>query len=116
MEAHGLNPKAVAAMKADGIDITSQTSKLIDLSLASRADYLVTLCGDAKDRCPTVFNPKAHLHWDIEDPAKFIGSEEEITKHFRKARNAIKNQVLELKNYWKAHALNYTCQGGITSP
>ena len=52
LEVHGLNPRAVASMREVGIDITSQQSKLIDMELLNRADYVITLCGDANDRCP----------------------------------------------------------------
>lgn len=50
IEAHGLNPNAVEAMKEAGIDISQQTSKLIDRNLLNQAYRVVTLCGDAEER------------------------------------------------------------------
>src|SRR5690625_6408001 len=52
IEAHGLNPNAVKAMKEAGIDISNQTSDIIDPEILNNADLVVTLCGDAADKCP----------------------------------------------------------------
>ncbi len=52
IEAHGLNPKAVKAMNEVSVDITNQTSDMIDADILQKADYLITLCGDANDKCP----------------------------------------------------------------
>lgn len=99
VEAHGLNPKAISIMADDGIDISNQTSNIIDLSLANRADYIITLCGDAKDRCPVIENPRAkRLHWDLPDPAKAKGSDAEIDEAFKRVRDDIKQRILKLKN------------------
>ncbi|MCB8536067.1 hypothetical protein KMA69_05995 [Enterococcus faecium] len=57
---------------------------------------IITLCGDAKDKCPAVPNNHEHLHWDLKDPAQAVGSEEEILAEFRKVREVIKRKVLDL--------------------
>lgn len=99
VEAHGLNPRALRAMAADGIDISAQQSQIIDLEIARRADYIITLCGDAKDRCPVIDNPTAQrLHWDLTDPAQATGSEAAITKCFTEVRDQIKGRILALKD------------------
>ena len=56
-------PYAVEVMAEDGIDISQQKSKLIDLDYFNAADLIVTLCGDAKDRCPIIppSSPKPSL-------------------------------------------------------
>jgi thioredoxin type arsenate reductase len=59
IEAHGLNPNAVKAMKEAGIDISNQTSDIIDPEILNNADLVVTLCGDAADKCP-VTPPKVN--------------------------------------------------------
>ena len=93
VEAHGLNLRAVAAMKEAGIDISHHTSKLIDDELLNRADYVITLCGDANDRCP-VTPPHVHrLHWGFDDPAKATGTEEEAQQKFREVRDAIGSRI-----------------------
>ena len=52
IEAHGVNPNAVKAMSEVGIDISNQTSDIIDMDILNKADFVVTLCGDAADKCP----------------------------------------------------------------
>ena len=54
VEKHGLNPYAVEAMAEDGIDISQQKSKLIDLDYFNSVDLIITLCGDARYRCPVI--------------------------------------------------------------
>jgi len=94
LEAHGLNPRAVATMKEDGIDISNHTSDVIDPEILAQADYIITLCGHANDNCPVVRNDKAERwHWGFDDPAKAIGTEEEITAKFREVRGSIKNRI-----------------------
>jgi len=52
IEAHGLNPNAVKAMNEVNLDISGQTSEIIDPMILNNADFVVTLCGDAADKCP----------------------------------------------------------------
>ncbi|MFV0560992.1 MAG: arsenate reductase (thioredoxin) [Enterococcus sp.] len=96
IETHGLNPRAVKVMAEDDIDISNQTSDLIDLEYFNHADLIITLCGDAKDKCPTIPTGVTHIHWDLQDPARATGSEEEILSTFRKTREAIKLNVQKL--------------------
>ncbi|CAN7202611.1 arsenate reductase (thioredoxin) [Paenibacillus sp. LjRoot153] len=94
LEAHGLNPRAVATMKEAGIDISNNTSDVIDPELLGRADYIITLCGHADEHCPVVRNDKAERwHWGFEDPAKATGTEEEVTDKFREVRDSIKSRI-----------------------
>lgn len=69
IEAHGVNPNAIKAMKEVGIDITNQTSETIDPDLLQNAALVITLCGNAKDNCPTIPAHVKHEHWGFEDPA-----------------------------------------------
>jgi arsenate reductase len=98
IETHGLNPRAVKVMAEDGIDISKQTSDLIDLDYFNHADLIITLCGDAKDKCPRVPKGVEHVHWDLKDPAQAQGSEEEILAEFRNVRDIIKNNVKGLSS------------------
>lgn len=89
IEAHGLNPSALQAMKEVDIDISNQTSEVIDVELLNQATLVVTLCGDAKDRCPTIPPHVKHSHWGFDDPAKAVGSEEDVWKEFQRIRDEI---------------------------
>lgn len=97
IETHGLNPRAVRVMSEDHIDISKQTSDLIDLDYFNHADQIITLCGDAKDKCPTIPKGVEHVHWDLKDPAQASGTEEEIMAVFRETRDRIKQKVVGLK-------------------
>ena len=96
IEQHGLNPRAVQVMAEEGIDISTQTSDLIDMDYFNQADLIITLCGDAKDKCPVIPKGIKHVHWDLEDPAKVTGTEEEIINIFREIRDDIKSRVANL--------------------
>ena len=60
IEAHGVNPRAVAIMKEDGIDISAQTSNKIEEYYNINFDYVITVCDNAKENCP-FFPSKAEL-------------------------------------------------------
>lgn len=96
VEAHGLNPLAIEVMSEDGIDISQQSSKLIDPSYFERSDLIITLCGDARDRCPMVPPQAKSIHWNLPDPAQAQGSYSEKLKVFRQVRDEIKKYVLDL--------------------
>ncbi|MCU6707312.1 arsenate reductase (thioredoxin) [Paenibacillus sp. J5C_2022] len=94
LEAHGLNPRAVQVMKEAGVDISGNTSDVIDPELLNRADYVITLCGHADEHCPVVTNTRtAKWHWGFDDPAKATGTEDEILHQFRTVRDAIKSRM-----------------------
>ena len=96
IEPSSLNPRAIAAMREAGVDISTHTSKAIDLALLRRADVVVTLCGDANDRCPSVPEARLRLHWDLQDPARAQGTEAERMAVFRAVRDDIRRRVADL--------------------
>ena len=96
MEPSRLNPFAVAAMQEKGIDISHQQSKPFDEDLARRMDALVTVCGNADQRCPVLPPEVERIHWPLEDPGAAKGSEAEILAKFREIRDQIEARVLEL--------------------
>ncbi|MCF6410342.1 arsenate reductase (thioredoxin) [Pseudalkalibacillus salsuginis] len=93
IEAHGLNPNAVKAMKEVDIDITDQTSDTIDPELLNKADFVVTLCGDANDKCPMTPPHVKRDHWGFDDPAKAEGTEEEKWAFFQRVRDEISERI-----------------------
>jgi len=96
MEPSRLNPNAVAAMRERGIDITHQQSKAFDEALARRMDYVITVCGNADERCPVLPPEVRRLHWPLDDPARAQGSPEEILQVFRRSRDGIERLVRNL--------------------
>lgn len=91
VETHGVNPKAIATMKEDGIDISKHTSNNIDEYRNIDFDFVITVCNNARERCP-YFPTKAKMfHHNFSDPAKATGTEQEINGRFRRVRQQIKN-------------------------
>ncbi|MFE4706592.1 arsenate reductase (thioredoxin) [Peribacillus simplex] len=93
IEAHGLNPKAVKAMNEVGLDISNQTSDIIDADILNNADFVVTLCGDAADNCPMTPPHVEREHWGFDDPAKAEGTDEEIWAAFQRVRDEIGERI-----------------------
>ncbi|OIO61098.1 MAG: arsenate reductase (thioredoxin) [Alphaproteobacteria bacterium CG_4_10_14_0_2_um_filter_63_37] len=93
IEAHGLNPRAVAAMNEVGIDIGGQSSDILDPELLPSLDLLVTVCGHADETCPVVPANCRKIHWPLPDPAKATGTEEEVAAQFRAVRDELKARV-----------------------
>ncbi len=90
IETHGVNPKAIAIMREDGIDISSHTSNRIDEYHNIDFDCIITVCDNAKERCPVFPSEAKRFHYNFPDPAKATGTEEEIMEQFRKVRQQIK--------------------------
>ena len=91
LEAHGVNPYAVAIMKEDGIDISQHTSNTVDEYADKTFDYVITVCDNAKEHCPHFPAQVQHFHHNFPDPAKAQGTLHEIEKTFREVRNQIRD-------------------------
>lgn len=96
VEKHGLNPRAVESMGQVGIDISDQSSKLIDPAFLNQCDVVVTLCGDARDKCPVTPPEVRRIHWPLPDPALAAGSEDEIMATFVRVRDEIHQRIDQL--------------------
>ena len=94
-----VNPLSIKVMAEKGIDLTGNKSKSLDDIDLTNADYVITLCGDAKDNCPYVGAKTKNLHWDLLDPANAEGSEEEKLNFFRKIRDEI---GIRVKDFFKS--------------
>lgn len=94
LEPKGVHPMAVKVMQGVGIDISKQESKNISEIPLDKINIVITLCGDAAERCPIFPGKVERIHWALEDPAKAKGSEEEIAIVFRKVRDNIKSCII----------------------
>ena len=90
IETHGVNPRAIATMKEDGIDISMHTSNNVNEYSHITFDYVITVCDNAKENCPYFPASAKSFHHNFPDPAKAKGSEQEIADAFRKVREMIK--------------------------
>jgi arsenate reductase len=70
VETHGVNPRAASVMKNDGVDISRHTSNNISEYLDIEFDYIITVCDNARERCPYFPSRAEKYHYDFPDPAK----------------------------------------------
>lgn len=95
IEAHGLNPNAIKAMKEADLDISNQTSDVINPEILNNADLVVTLCGDAADKCPITPPTVKREHWGFDDPAGKEWSE------FQRVRDEIGERIKQFSETGK---------------
>ncbi len=93
VETHGVNPKAIEVMAQDGIDISKHTSNHIDEYKDVNFDFVITVCDNAKERCPYFPTQAKKFHYNFPDPAKATGDEKEIMGAFVDVRNMIKDYI-----------------------
>jgi arsenate reductase len=90
IETHGVNPRAIAVMAEDGIDISMHTSNHVHEYAHIAFDLVLTVCDHASEQCPVFPGAVKRVHHNFPDPAKARGTEEEIMFAFRTVRDEIK--------------------------
>ncbi|GAB3023503.1 arsenate reductase ArsC [Niabella terrae] len=90
VEKHGVNPKAIEIMAEDGIDISGHTSNHLSEYQGIDFDFVITVCDNAKERCPVFPSKAVKFHQNFTDPARATGTDEEVMAVFRSVRNTIK--------------------------
>ncbi len=94
--AEQVNTKAVEVMNEVGIDISFHTPKSVEVYLNDEWDYVITVCGGAKESCPMfVGNVKQRLHIGFDDPSDAVGAEEFVMSEFRRVRDEIRQRFYE---------------------
>lgn len=93
IEPRPVDPRAVAVMAEEGVEISGQRSKSIDELPDVAFDYVVTVCDQANEQCPFFPGPVKRVHVEFDDPPKLAagaGSEEEALAHYRRVRDEIR--------------------------
>ena len=90
VETHGVNPKAIETMRKDGVDISNNTSNHVDEYGNVEFDYIITVCDNAKERCPYFPSNAFRFRKNFPDPAKAEGTEEEVNAQFDEVRDMVK--------------------------
>lgn len=90
VETHGVNPKAIQIMAEEGIDISAHTSNNVIEYKAIDFDYVITVCDNAKERCPYFPTKAQKFHYNFPDPAKASGTDAQVMEEFRSVRELIK--------------------------
>lgn len=107
IETHGVNPKAIAIMKEDGIDISAHTSNNVNEYLYIDFDYVITVCDNAKESCPYFPTQATKFHYNFPDPAKASGTEQQVQQQFRTVRDMIRSYS---EKFIKENILDYVCK------
>ena len=94
-EATRVNLLALRVMAEIGIDISAHYSKTMDEFAGQPFDYVITLCGDANERCPLFFGGVKRIHLGFEDPSRLPGSEDEVLPEYRRVRDEIKARLIQ---------------------
>ena len=92
-EATRVRPEAIAVMRELGIDISGHTSKVLEPFRGERFDWLVTVCDQAREACPTLPGVTNQLHWSVDDPSGAHGDEQTRLAAFRAARDDLAGRV-----------------------
>lgn len=100
VETHGVNQRAISIMKEVGIDISKHTSNHVDEYANINFDLIITVCDNAKERCPYFPSKAERFHYNFADPAKATGTEEEVMNEFRRVRVLIDEYC---KDFVKKH-------------
>jgi len=94
LEPHGVNPYTTLVMEETDYNMSAHRSKHLDEYMGKiDFDYLITVCGNADERCPFFPGMGTRMHWPFEDPAAFEGMEEEKLAFFREIRDQIKAKI-----------------------
>ena len=99
IETHGLNPYAVKVMAEAGVDISAQKSKLVPDLPTQEFDYVITVCGNARESCPVFPGKTRVVHVGFDDPPRLAESwqtEEEKLACYRRVRDEIRTFIEQL--------------------
>lgn len=94
-EATRVNPMVILALAELGISSSGLYSKTIDEFSDRSFDHVVTLCGDANEKCPLFFGGVQRIHRGFEDPSRLLGSVKELMPAFRRVRDEIRDWTIE---------------------
>lgn len=92
-EATRVRPEAIAVMAEIGIDIGGQTSKTLEPFLGQSFSWLITVCDQAREACPTIPGVRQQAHWSIDDPSAVEGDEGTRMDAFREARDRLRDRI-----------------------
>jgi arsenate reductase len=95
-----INPLVVSIMKdEEDIDLSSKTTQsFIDVVKTQHFfGYVIPVCDKAKEaECPIFPDVPKRLHWNIDNPEDFEGTDDEILQQTIVVKNQVKKLVLFL--------------------
>jgi len=92
--ARGVHPLTVRVMEEIGYDMKGHYAKDVrDYLGRLHFGYVITVCDRAEQSCPIFPGITQRIHWSLEDPAAFEGSEQEKLNKFREVRDQVEAYV-----------------------
>jgi len=96
LEPTPINPYTIKVLEEIGVDVSTHTSKSLVVYLGKiHFSYMITVCGNAEKRCPIFPGMGIRLHWPFDDPAAFVGNDQEKMEKFRQVRDQIEVRIME---------------------
>jgi arsenate reductase len=92
-ERTSVRPEAIAVMAEVGIDISGHESKTLEPFLGQEFRWLITVCDQAREACPTLPGVAQQAHWSIDDPSAAEGDEAARLDAFREARDRLRDRI-----------------------
>jgi arsenate reductase (thioredoxin) len=92
-----VHPGAITALAGIGIRHKGR-SKQADEFREADLDLVVTVCDSAAEECPIWVGKGRRRHHSFPDPAKAVGTDEEIMNVFRTVRDDIEKEMVRLLN------------------
>jgi arsenate reductase len=99
VEPSGMDPLTVRVMNEAGVDISDQRSKSVEELRDVEFDYVVTLCGHAREVCPLFPGKTKKRHVGFDSPQELAQSardEKAALAHYRRVRDEIRDFVARL--------------------
>jgi arsenate reductase len=95
VEPYYVRPQAIEVMREIGIDISNHRSKSVDEFTGQEFDYVITVCDNARERCPVFPVKTERIHWSFDDPGEARGDESAVLAVFRRVRDEIGERLRE---------------------
>lgn len=93
--AAGIHPVTLEVLKERDLDCSQLHSKTLGEVPLEEMDYLITLCGHAKEHCPVIPEKIKQEHWPIQDPSSIVGTTEQRLQMFRETREIIRDRIVD---------------------
>lgn len=88
-----VHPRSLALLEREGIPTEGLSSKSWD-SLSETPDIVITVCASAAgETCPAYLGPVLRAHWGVDDPAKAIGTDQQIDAAFKQAYRILRTRI-----------------------
>jgi len=88
-----VKPLAARVLEELGIHTSPLYSKTLEVFDGETFDHVITLCGDAREKCPLFLGGVKRVHIGFDDPSRLTGSDEEILPEYRRVRDEIRERI-----------------------